>query len=234
MCMQPCSYNRGLTKIDMCMQDVQKPTPRPANVCKPAHPHGHAVEEKPGASDTDDTASEAPGTDPQKLFMARMRAKANRLCCRTSTGKLKVSQEIHEMWMKAGKIRDDMVELMADAAGNKDSMKQLTYTPSRNPFYIPPKTVHPTQLPFPTQDVFLKKVETYKESVRYRENKTAGGFYSEEDMKKKVSEGGLGLSQNLGFQVPTCVSTYPKTGINLGVMYLILSVSYKLPSQEVH
>ena len=48
------------------------------------------------------------------------------------------------------------------------------------------------------QDAFLRKVESYKESIRFRQTQTAGGFYSEEDMKKKVSEGGLGLSQILG------------------------------------
>ena len=49
---------------------------------------------------------------------------------------------------------------------------------------------------------FLRKVETYKESKRYRELNTTGGYYSEEDMKKKVSEGGLGLNAILS--CPVC------------------------------
>ena len=37
------------------------------------------------------------------------------------------------------------------------------------------------------QDAFLRKVESYKESIRFRQTQTAGGFYSEEDMKKKLA-----------------------------------------------
>ena len=121
----------------MSVQDTQKPTSRPADLPKPAHPPGHQMLAQRGECamhehDTDDTCSETPGSDPTKKHMAKMRAKANRLCCRTSTGKLKVSQDIHEMWMKAGKVRDDMVELMADADGDKDSMKLCTCMSSTN------------------------------------------------------------------------------------------------------
>ena len=104
----------------------------PAQLPLPAHPPAPAHLSAPTKdtklvgkgdhdSDGDDTASDATAGDPHKKFMAKMRAKASRLCCRSSTGKLKVSQEIHDMWMKAGKVRDDMVELMADADGHKDS-----------------------------------------------------------------------------------------------------------------
>ena len=54
--------------------------------------------------------------------MKKMRAKLQRLCAVTNTGKLKVSPEIHEMWSKAGKVRDDMVALMVEAEGCKDPM----------------------------------------------------------------------------------------------------------------
>ena len=51
---------------------------------------------------------------------------------------------------------------------------------------------------FWAQDLFLQQVEIYRQSTNYREQNTKGGFYSEEDMKKKVSEGGLGLNPFLG------------------------------------
>ena len=40
-------------------------------------------------------------------------------------------------------------------------------------------------------------MEIYKESLRYRDEGTDGGFYTRDDMVKKVSEGGLGWSANL-------------------------------------
>ena len=37
-------------------------------------------------------------------------------------------------------------------------------------------------------------MEIYKETLKFRKTQTAGGFYSEVDMRKTVSEGGLGFS----------------------------------------
>ncbi|CAE7704818.1 unnamed protein product [Symbiodinium microadriaticum] len=42
---------------------------------------------------------------------------------------------------------------------------------------------------------FMRKVEVWKETSKFRELATDGGFYSESDMKKPVSEGGLGLKE---------------------------------------
>ncbi|OLP96949.1 hypothetical protein AK812_SmicGene20767 [Symbiodinium microadriaticum] len=44
-------------------------------------------------------------------------------------------------------------------------------------------------------DEFMRKVEVWKETSKFRELATDGGFYSESDMKKPVSEGGLGLKE---------------------------------------
>ena len=48
------------------------------------------------------------------------------------------------------------------------------------------------------EDNFLKSVEVYKESIRFRQHETQGGFSSETEMKKPVSEGGCGFSTYLG------------------------------------
>ena len=50
------------------------------------------------------------------------------------------------------------------------------------------------------QDTFLRKVETYKDTLRYRDEGTDGGFYSRDDMIKKVPDGGLGWSARLGLK----------------------------------
>ena len=49
------------------------------------------------------------------------------------------------------------------------------------------------------EEDFLRKVEVWKETSKFRELATDGGFYSEADMKKPVSEGGLGLKETPGF-----------------------------------
>ena len=51
-----------------------------------------------------------------------MRAKTGRLCSRTATGKLQVSEEIHNMWLQKGRIRDDLIAIMSEAGGNRDSL----------------------------------------------------------------------------------------------------------------
>ncbi|CAE7621704.1 unnamed protein product [Symbiodinium sp. CCMP2592] len=96
-----------------------------------------------------------------------MRAKCSRLCERTKTGKLQVSEEIHKMWLQKGVVRDNLIQFMTDAEGNREE--------------------------------FIRKVEVWKETQKFRETMTHGGFYSEADMKKPVAEGGLGLKEFLGF-----------------------------------
>ena len=46
---------------------------------------------------------------------------------------------------------------------------------------------------------FIRKVEIYRESQKFRETATHGGFYSETDLKKPVTEGGLGFKELLDF-----------------------------------
>ncbi|CAE7925174.1 unnamed protein product, partial [Symbiodinium sp. KB8] len=43
-------------------------------------------------------------------------------------------------------------------------------------------------------DEFLRKVDIFKETLRYRDEGTDGGFYCRDDMIKKVPDGGLGWS----------------------------------------
>ena len=75
-------------------------------------PSGQAAEK----SDLDSSDEE----DRQdKKFLNKMRSKLNRLCNRTATGKLQVSEDLHNMWLQKGKVRDDLVQLMADAGGNR-------------------------------------------------------------------------------------------------------------------
>lgn len=50
----------------------------------------------------------------------------------------------------------------------------------------------------PDQDSWLRTVETFRESCKVRDVYTEGGYYSESDMKKPVSEGGLGYTPKLG------------------------------------
>ncbi len=48
------------------------------------------------------------------------------------------------------------------------------------------------------QDAFLHKLECYRRTESFRKLATKGGYYSETDMRKPVSEGGLAYSAKLG------------------------------------
>ena len=83
------------------------PPPKPTN-----------KSEEPGPSDEKDSELTEEERDEKKLF-ARMRGKAYRLCTRSSTGKLKVSEDLALMWQQTGKVQRDMIKIMMEADGDK-------------------------------------------------------------------------------------------------------------------
>ncbi|CAE7505627.1 HERC2, partial [Symbiodinium microadriaticum] len=62
-------------------------------------------------------------------------------------------------------------------------------------------------------DTFLRKVETYKDTLRYRDEGTDGGFYSRDDMIKKVPDGGLGWSAKYADKVIAWCQANPNGNI---------------------
>ena len=48
------------------------------------------------------------------------------MCSRTSTGKLKVSEEVHKMWQQTGKVQRDMIKIMMDVDGDRDSSHKIS------------------------------------------------------------------------------------------------------------
>ena len=63
----------------------------------------------------------------EKKLWNRMRAKVNRLCSYTKTGKLQVSPDVHKMWMQTGAVQNDLVQMMVDANGNRDPQSKSVY-----------------------------------------------------------------------------------------------------------
>ena len=63
--------------------------------------------------------SEQDNEDPVKR-LNRMRSKVNRLCARTKTGRLQVSEDVHNLWLQAGQSRDQLVQMMDHADGVRD------------------------------------------------------------------------------------------------------------------
>ncbi|CAE7946366.1 HERC2 [Symbiodinium sp. KB8] len=63
------------------------------------------------------------------------------------------------------------------------------------------------------EDTFLRKVETYKDTLRYRDEGTDGGFYSRDDMIKKVPDGGLGWSAKYADKVIAWCQANPNGNI---------------------
>ena len=48
------------------------------------------------------------------------------------------------------------------------------------------------------QEQFYHKLEAYRTTEMFKKLATRGGYYSEADMRKPVSEGGLGYSATFG------------------------------------
>ena len=74
------------------------------------------------------TAGDNEQDDDAKKMWNRMDAKLRRLCNRTSTGKLQVSEEIHQLWLKSGATRDSMVQTLIDCNGEKDFTMIVIHT----------------------------------------------------------------------------------------------------------
>ncbi|CAE7369766.1 unnamed protein product [Symbiodinium sp. CCMP2456] len=81
-------------------------------------------------------------------YWNKMRSKVNRFCGPTASGKLRVSDDIHAMWKKAGTSRDVLVSLMAEAHSYLVAAK----------------------------GDFIRKVEVYKETQKFRKQMTDGGI----------------------------------------------------------
>lgn len=156
------------------------------------------METKPKqADDDDDTSADEGDTEAARKLKNKMDAKLRRMCTVTSTGKLNVPRDVHELWLQHGTVRDGMVELLTECGGKKDNTLcinkyDLQYSSKHQSYFNVMSNLK--------QDDFLRKVETYKDTLRYRDEGTDGGFYTREDMIKKVPDGGLGWSPTLGLR----------------------------------
>ncbi|CAE7683056.1 unnamed protein product [Symbiodinium sp. CCMP2592] len=127
--------------------------------------HTVSVEEQPAERD--------------EKFWNRMRSKVNRLCDRTKSGKLQVSDDIHKMWKEAGSVRDNLILLMADANGDRATRQHAT------------------------MGQFIRKVDLYREQQKFREQVTEGAFYTEVDLKRKRVAGIIELCEKTPGHVRT-------------------------------
>ena len=55
------------------------------------------------------------------------------------------------------------------------------------------------------QETFFHKLEAYRSTEMFKKLQTRGGYYSEADMRKPVSEGGLGFSAIFGYTIQACI-----------------------------
>lgn len=165
-------------------------------------------QETPTPTSGDNTSPEPPsggGVDDDRKKRNAASKKCRRLCEPTELGVLRVDPAIHQMWMQKGAARDKLIDAMVHADGDKDWVyKEYSimiviivtfplasgWTLARMPLQM---------MCCPEQDSWLRTVETFRESSKVRDLYTEGGYYSEADMKKAVSEGGLGYTQTLGF-----------------------------------
>ena len=86
------------------------------------------MQEPAAAKQVVDSQAAAPSADLKKQDpkqWARMRAKVNRLCGMTPAGKLQVHADIHQLFMKGGTTKDDLILMMNDADGDRDTSPPL-------------------------------------------------------------------------------------------------------------
>ena len=123
-----------------------------------------------------------------KKRRAKAEAKLRRMCePKAVSGKMEVDENIATQWADLAGGRDRLIQMMVDAENDK-ACWGLMHVLQHD--CIPVESC--------LEDIFYKKVDEYKKEEEFKKLLTKGGFYSEADMKKPFSEGGLGFSASLG------------------------------------
>ena len=65
--------------------------------------------------------------DGEELSEAAKKARLRRVCQRSALGKLKVPEDVHEMWKKGGHSRDELCRILEDSDWDKDCLACFTF-----------------------------------------------------------------------------------------------------------
>ena len=132
-----------------------------------------------------------------KKLYARMEAKIRRMCTPTpGSGKVSGAPELVADWKQKGYKRTQLVKLMIEADGDKagrqrDRETQRPRERVREGERGERESERERERERCREADFQSKVESWRKTEQFKKLTTRGGWYSEQDMKKPVSEGGL-------------------------------------------
>lgn len=132
--MQDALAALNLSKKGKGPEETTKTTVRPSpSLTKPhkktPNPKSKAASKtsKSKSADDDDDEDSAPDDasgddddDDEFLSEAAKKQRLRRVCQRSSLGKLKVPENIHEMWLKGGHTRDELCKILEESGWDQD------------------------------------------------------------------------------------------------------------------
>lgn len=98
------------------------PPPNPKVKSKPAKSSQPPMDDPSG--DEPEPETETDGDD--ELSDAAKKARLRRLCERKSTGKLKVPEEVHQLWRQGGHARDELCRILEESSWDQDCLAWFT------------------------------------------------------------------------------------------------------------
>ena len=97
------------------------PAQKPKAAAKPSPVPSRSREVEDTAIDEPDAEASGDGSGSENdVSEAAKRQRLRRLCERKSSGKLNVPEHIHQMWLKGGHNRDELLELLEESDWQKD------------------------------------------------------------------------------------------------------------------
>ena len=96
------------------------------NKTRPPNPKVKSKKPPMDPDDSSDNEPEPETDDNGELSEAAKKARLRRLCERKSSGKLKVPEEVHEMWLKGGFARDELCKILEESGWEKDRLACFT------------------------------------------------------------------------------------------------------------
>ena len=184
---EPTSMKRGLT-AKLAGHAQNDTMLEEASTKNPGTPKQKRNEEREQEEEEDDDSENY-----RKLYN-RMDAKLRRMCePKAKSGKIDAEPALVADWKKKGHTRTQLVKLMIEAQGDKDCICNGHVHNGKHSHVVTYMHVCVGSVPEP-QNVFEHKLKAYRKTEQFRKLSTKGGWYSEGDMRKKVSEGGLAFS----------------------------------------
>ena len=89
-------------------------------------PNPKVKSKKPPMDDCSDVEPEPETDDNEELSEAAKKARLRRVCERKGSGKLKVPEEVHEMWLKGGHARDELCKILEESGWDQDRLACFT------------------------------------------------------------------------------------------------------------